>query len=56
MGNKTHTRGSEVMAEATEKHRHIKVLLLDLMEKSNIPNFTKEKMRDEMFKIYLEFK
>ncbi len=46
----------KLMDEALEKHRGIKSKILNLMERSNTPNFTKEKIRDELFKIYLELK
>ena len=46
----------ELIEEAREKHRKIKHDILALLEKSNTPNMTKQKMRDELFNLYKEIK
>lgn len=42
--------------EISERHRKIRSDLLTLLEKSSMPNMTKAKMQDELFKIYMELK
>ncbi len=42
--------------EAMEKIRAIKSKALQVMERANTPNYTKEWLNDELFKIYLEIK
>ena len=42
--------------EANEKLREIKHELLSIMEASDTPNYTKEKMRNKLFLLYKEIK
>lgn len=44
------------IAEALEKHRKIKVMLLDLLTKAPTPNYSKERIQDELWLIYQELK
>jgi ArsR family metal-binding transcriptional regulator len=46
----------QLIEEAKEKQRKIKQDILALLEKSNTPNMTKEKIRNELFNIYKEIK
>ena len=39
-----------------EKHSHVKQRVLQLLESSGMVNWTKDKIREEMFKIYQELK
>ena len=49
-------KNSALLEEVMEKHRELKVMVMVLLEQSNKPNMTKEKMSDEVFKIYMELK
>ena len=42
--------------ELLDKHREIKKKMLTLIEKCESPNITKSKLKDEIFKIYMELK
>lgn len=46
----------ELIQEALSKHRELKNEIINLMEQSNRPNMTKDKMREELFRIYLLLK
>lgn len=45
-----------LLKEALQKHKEIKRDLLDLMGKVSTPNVTKDKIKDELFKIYVKLK
>lgn len=45
-----------LIEEAMEKHRSIKRQVLTLLEKADSPKISKQKMKDELFKIYMEIK
>jgi hypothetical protein len=50
------SRTKELLDEAFEQHRLIKTDLLTLMGKFEQPNMTKEKLKDELFKLYKKIK
>lgn len=50
------SRTKELLDEALDKHRAIKTDLLTLMGKFEQPNMTKEKLKDELFKLYTKIK
>ena len=52
LNNGTH----ELLQELQEKHRAIKKQIFDLLGKSESPMVTKAKIKDELFKLYLEIK
>ncbi len=44
------------LQEALEKHREVKKMMLTLLGKADSPTMTKQRMKDELFKIYMELK
>lgn len=50
------SKPEEALKELEEKHRALRVALMALMEKSARPNWDKERIRQDMFKIYMEYK
>ena len=50
------TRTKTLLDETMDKHRHIKEMMLVLLEKANTVNYSKEKIKDDLFKVYMEFK
>jgi len=46
----------EKIEELKEKHRKIKMDIVDLLDNMSIVGYTKERIKDELFKIYMELK
>lgn len=44
------------LVDATARYRDTKVKILSLVEKSNQTNYTKDKLKEELFKLYMEMK
>jgi len=44
------------LQELITKHREIKEMMLTLLGKANSPTITKQKIADDLFKIYMELK
>jgi len=45
-----------LIPEMMDKMRDVKGKMISLLERSNQPNITKEKMQAELFKLYMEMK
>lgn len=45
-----------LLDEAMDKHRELKARMLKLLERCSMPNYTKQKLQDELFKLYKELK
>ena len=46
----------KLLEEAKEKQRIVKKMILDILSGASTPNITKEKLKDQIFKVYLEIK
>ncbi len=44
------------LSELAEKHREVKQMILVLLERMDNPNWSKAKLKDELFKIFMEIK
>lgn len=54
--NRERMSATPKMIECSEKHRELKSHLITLMGKVASPNITKERIKDELFKFYMELK
>lgn len=53
----SHTRLKDLpINEAYRLHREAKKDLLDLLDVMSMPNYTKDRIKDELFKIFLKLK
>lgn len=46
----------ELIDEMMEKHREVKAKLLEITEKATSPHISKQRIGDELFKLYQELK
>ena len=46
----------KLLEEAKKKQRTVKKMILDILSGASTPNVTKEKLKNQIFKVYLEIK